>query len=180
MARVLGLLLAVAACLLLVGCAKRDLKSSTTATPGDIASSVAANGSPTATPVPERWNGQLSGAITGSVTGTLTPQCDVRGNTITVTLSGVVNGDPLFVNVRGGGAGSVNMRLPADDGPSVDVATAGHDVGEWAVVAGKATEDGSLTLEADGSGSLSATLPSITAGGQARVTVTADWSCAGG
>jgi hypothetical protein len=171
MARVLALLTFL--CFAALACGGDDDTASPTSAPDDSGD---ASGSPSETPPGEAWSGVLSGPLAGEFTGTLAPQCVVDGDIFTVSLQGIVAGDLVVVSILSGGPGVFDMSHPADESPTVDIATNGDPPAEWFGIAGASTS-GDLTLEADGSGTAAVTLPSIVAGTQPDITLTADWTC---
>jgi len=94
----------------------------------------------------------------------------------TAVLSGHLTGQRAVVTVLSAAPGTFDLKHSADEAPTVDVATSSDAPAEWFVVAGEAS-DGELTIEGDGSGSVSATLPPITAGDVEPLTLTATWTC---
>ncbi len=175
MARIAALVLLIATCSAVLACGGDDDSGSPTAsgTPGGDG-----NGSdgPSETVADEAWTGELSGALSGTVTNTLVPQCAHNDEQIAVTLQGLVNGQSAVLNILSGGPGAFDMTHPADEGPTIDLATSGDEPGEWYAAAG-ASGEGELVLEEDGSGSAEVTLPTIVTGNQPPLTITANWTC---
>ncbi len=179
MARSFALFLALVALLAFAACGgdDDDTASPTAATQDseDTTGSPSASDDASATPLAE-WTAEFSGHLTGEITSKLNPQCILTGGRYAVILQGLVDGDSAVITILSQGAGTFDLTEPADEAPSVDVATSGDDPNEWLVTAGEATE-GALTIEVDNSGTVSATLPPITAGDVDDLTLTASWTC---
>jgi len=174
MARPFALFLALIALTLVGACGGDDDSGSPTATTQDGEQT---SESQSTTDADAGWTAVLSGHLTGELTNKLDPHCLVANEPMySVVLQGSINGQRAVVTVLSAAPGTFDLKHSADEAPTVDVATSSDAPAEWFVVAGEAS-DGELTIEGDGSGSVSATLPPITAGDVGPLTLTATWTC---
>jgi hypothetical protein len=177
MARTFALFLTLIALSAFAACGGDDDTDSPTPATDDTAE--ASDGSSATEPqgTPDvGWTGSVSGGLTGEFTNKLDPQCftTVEG-WYSIVLEGTVNEAPTVVTFFSTGTGTFSVASPADEAPTVGVATGSEPPAEWFVVAGRGSP-GELTIEED-HGSVSATLPLITSGSAEPLMLTADWTC---